>query len=268
MSLTDGPILLDPDHIHVWLAFYSESPNDNEMQLCNQLLTSEEQAWLKHLKCPSGRYQYALTRVLTRTVLSRYATIKPHEWRFTRNPNGRPQLLNDDAVPNLSFNISHTKGLIALALALRCSIGIDVENIERQVHATGIADRFFSLQESNDLRSYPEHKRADRFFQYWTLKESYLKAIGKGLTVPLDQICFLFLGESKFQAKYGIDIQESAIASRFFLFNPSPTHVAAVCAQRADHRPVKLIFRSIIPFQADTAMACPTMSYSVSSPSL
>ena len=92
-------------------------------------------------------------------------------------------------LPDLRFNISHTDGLIACAVTIGREVGVDVEHINR--HLThDVADRFFAPREVADLQSLPDEEQQRVFFDYWTLKEAYIKARGFGLALPLGDFAF------------------------------------------------------------------------------
>ena len=80
--------------------------------------------------------------------------------------------------------------MIVCAVMLDEDIGCDVENISRNNDVLAIADRYFSHSESRELFSLPIEQQRSRFFDYWTLKESYIKAWGLGLAIPLGDFTF------------------------------------------------------------------------------
>ena len=70
-----------------------------------------------------------------------------------------------------------------------------MENFLARPVSTAIANRFFSPTEAAALSGVPEHRRQERFFEYWTFKESYIKARGMGLSIPLDRFSFHYSDE-------------------------------------------------------------------------
>jgi 4'-phosphopantetheinyl transferase len=85
---------------------------------------------------------------------------------------------------------------VACAVARDCVIGIDVENITRTLDIDALAPTVFAPAELADIRQSPPQDRRNRFFSYWTLKESYIKARGMGLSFPLDAFWFDTSGRS------------------------------------------------------------------------
>jgi 4'-phosphopantetheinyl transferase len=111
-------------------------------------------------------------------------------WRYVAGEFGKPALAADCSGSGLHFNIAHTRGLVACAIA-HDEVGVDVEASDRMTDCD-IADRFFSPEEARLVRSSPPETRAHLFFRFWTLKEAFIKATGEGLTRPLDSFSFAF----------------------------------------------------------------------------
>ncbi|MFM1800735.1 MAG: hypothetical protein RJA81_87 [Planctomycetota bacterium] len=129
-------------------------------------------------------------RFMTRQLLSRvYPEIQPSEWKFESDSHGKPFIQNVLTSP-LHFNITHTQGLVAVVISRRGPVGIDAESIDRPIDHLGLASRFFSKREFDTLESVSETDRAELFYRIWTLKEAYVKAIGKGLAYGLDTFWF------------------------------------------------------------------------------
>ncbi|HYB94512.1 MAG TPA: 4'-phosphopantetheinyl transferase superfamily protein [Vicinamibacterales bacterium] len=154
------------------------------------LLSDDERRRMERFVFDRDRRAFLLTRALVRTTLSRYAPVAPADWRFIANAHGRPEILDRHAgAPDLRFNISHTDGVIVCAVTIGREVGVDVEHIRR--HLThDVAARFFAPAEVHDLKQLPAEEQARVFFDYWTLKESYIKARGFGLALPLADFAF------------------------------------------------------------------------------
>lgn len=113
-------------------------------------------------------------------------------WRFETTAYGCPHIANAGVHPDLRFNVSHTHSLIVLAVERGGDVGVDVENVRARPVDVGIADHFFAPVEVAALSSVSAEERQFRFFEYRTFKESYLKARGRGLTIPLYHFSFYF----------------------------------------------------------------------------
>ena len=189
------PLQLPPGQVDVWLASTSDI-SSSELFACLQLLSEPEQAQWQRFVVKDARLQYLVTRALVRTTLSRYTDVPPRNWQFETNAYGRPNISLPQSSRNLRFNLSNTTGLVACAVSIDCEIGIDVENITRTVDTDAVAPSVFAPAELADFREAGLEDQRERFFSYWTLKESYIKARGMGLSLPLDAFWFDLSGTS------------------------------------------------------------------------
>ena len=132
------------------------------------------------------RQRYVLTRGVARGVLAGYTGETPSALAFATQEFGKPVLL---AAPGVEapphFNLSHTRGLVVLAVCREAEIGVDVESIDRSLDPLRLAARHFSPSEREALAATPDAQRHERFFELWTLKEAYAKALGQGLNLDL-----------------------------------------------------------------------------------
>ncbi len=205
------------------------------------LLSPDEAARLDRMRHPRRRHEYLLGRALIRTLLSRAAAAAepgasevpgPAEWRFVLGEKGRPELAPGLTDLDLRFNLAHTFGLIACVVATGLEVGLDVEDTWRRGRTTEIAGRFFAPAEVAELRSLPSEAQRARFFDYWCLKESYIKARGLGLAIPLRSFAFDVTGSGPI----GITMTEAAgdvpAGWRFELASPTTRHRLAVAWRR------------------------------------
>jgi 4'-phosphopantetheinyl transferase len=190
---------------------------------------------------------YLVSRALVRTVLSKYSLIEPHAWEFKKNFYGRPEILPTIAAPPLRFNLSHTGGLAACAIVLDRDVGIDVEDVTRQTQTVEIADRYFSPAEVGALRSLPHEAQRHRFFAYWTLKESYIKARGMGLSIPLEHFTFHIEGDSSIRISFAPELPDDPSTWQFGHFQPSTRHMMSVCVRRRNEPDLKIELRETVP---------------------
>ena len=167
----------------------------------------------------------------------------PADWQFIANVHGRPEILDrPPGVPDLRFNISHTDGLIACAVTIGREVGVDVEHIGR--HLThDVAGRFFAPDEVADLRKLPEHDQQRVFFDYWTLKEAYIKARGFGLALPLGDFAFKLNPPGPPAITFEPALEDDPRTWQFLQDWPTPQHRLGLAVRRdgAD-LPVRLRF--------------------------
>lgn len=139
---------------------------------------------------PAKRHEYLATRVLVRTVLGRALGVSPQTLQFVANEWGRPALW--PPVP-LHFNVSHTEGLVVCLVSPHPDIGVDTEQLARAPDLLALAPTVFAPQELRDLAALPARAQAHRASPVVDAeRESYIKARGMGLALPLDGFCFLF----------------------------------------------------------------------------
>lgn len=242
---------LTPAEIHLWLAFYDEITDAHLLSGYHSLLNSEEKEQQSRFYFARDRLRYLVTRALVRTVLSRYVLMDPREWVFSTNAYGCPEIANAQVKDErLSFNISHTHSLIVLGVTRHRALGVDVENCQARNVSIEIADRFFAPAEVKSLSAVPPHRQQYRFFEYWTFKESYIKARGMGLSLPLDKFSFHYPHDRAVEIAIDPELADNAARWQFWQFQPSPEYLAAICAERID-QPTALIVRQAVPMQSE-----------------
>lgn len=124
------------------------------------------------------RITFVVAHALVRHTLSRIEPLEPAAWRFSPTAAGRPEVASP--VSALRFNLSHTEGLVACAVTRTADVGVDVEYRPRRVEISRVAPGVLTAGECADLDARSPEDRRRRFFEYWTLKEAYLKAVGLG----------------------------------------------------------------------------------------
>ncbi|QGM96622.1 4'-phosphopantetheinyl transferase family protein [Methylocystis parvus] len=148
------------------------------------LLDDEERARAARFAFEEDRRSYVAAHGLLRLELSRRAARPPQDWRFAATKLGKPYLL--DCARDLRFSLSHTRGMVAVAVADGAEIGVDVEPSDRRAESMKLAQRFFAPEEVALLAAVEGAARRDMFFAIWTLKEAVVKTTGQGLARALD----------------------------------------------------------------------------------
>ncbi|MBZ5536431.1 MAG: 4'-phosphopantetheinyl transferase superfamily protein [Acidobacteriia bacterium] len=195
------------------------------------LLSSDEQERAARFHFEVDRRRFIVGRGLLRTILGQYLEVQPTALRFQYEPQGRPSLAAPERKEKLSFNLSDSGDLAVYALALNRRIGIDLERLRAVPDMLEIAKRFFASEEFDELCSLPGGLQREGFFRCWTRKEAYLKAIGEGLGVPLDQ--FVVSLASKEVARVVSILGDPEEASRWTLTElaPGADYVAALAVE-------------------------------------
>jgi 4'-phosphopantetheinyl transferase len=227
---------LNSNEIHIWISRAGRIRQTELLKHYQNLLTEDELLKQNSYVCPKKRHSALITRAFVRDLLSRYVNLPPHLWRFKQNLHGKPEIINP-SLP-LRFNISHTDDVIICAVTLNDDIGCDVEMIHRSCPFLSIAEINFSPEEFSDLLKTPEKEQRSRFFDYWTLKEAYIKTCSMGFSLPLTEFSFQ-IGVSRSEHENG-NIQLEFSAREFgcakvwrsWLFYPNNNHRIAVSVRR------------------------------------
>lgn len=206
----------------MWLADTCDTdslPPDNPRDLVTR---SESMARRKR--------EQAISRVLVRHALSRYCEVRFGDWKFIYNAHGRPEIAPGLTSMPLRFNVSHTAGLIACGVTLSHDIGVDVESIDAANDGEHLARRYFAPQEALNIASEPLFSQRELFLSYWTLKEAFLKAVGRGLSVQLDKVRFRFDG-TKVGVDFNSELGEEPSTWQFEHYRPTARHYLALAVR-------------------------------------
>jgi 4'-phosphopantetheinyl transferase len=158
----------------------------------DQYLDSAEKKRAAAFKFDGDRQHYQAAHNWLRQLLSRYACVPPAEWYFSYNAYGKPFIANPDYT-DLQFNLSHTKGLIACAIRHDQAVGVDVEGHKVINDLAALCDYSLAERERDYVFSNADsQQQQQRFLTCWTLKEAYIKALGKGLSCPLQQFSITY----------------------------------------------------------------------------
>src|SRR5262249_32046832 len=154
------------DQVHVWYAFTAKCHDPQILRRCENVLSEQERSRCQRFHFDRDRKTFLVAHALVRTVLSNYAPVPPLAWRFTVSTHGKPEIDGGEADLGLRFNLSHTDGLVACAVALRREVGVDVENCDRRPISPGLAERFFAREETAQLDALPAEERRRVFFDF------------------------------------------------------------------------------------------------------
>ena len=233
---------LQRGEVHVWWTRL-EAVSRPCLHAYWELLRPDERLHRARFRFEKDRDLFTAARVLLRTTLSRYAAAEPGSWRFVAGAYGKPRL---DAAfaSDLRFNVSHTRGLVACAVARELEVGIDVEDLERRQEEMPIARHTFAPSEVEVLERADPARRRETFFSFWTLKEAYVKARGAGLTIPLREFAFTLDPLAvELPASWGEDPRRW----QFARWSPTPRHVMALAFYRPAASAATVREREIVP---------------------
>jgi 4'-phosphopantetheinyl transferase len=239
-------IAIDPREAHLWYVFQDRITDAGLIARYHALLNAEERERHQRFVFERQRHEYLVTRALCRTTLSRYADVAPQQWQFTCNKYGRPEIAGPSGIPRLRFNISNTPGLIACLVTLELDAGVDVEDMHRRGETVRIANRYFSPYEVASLHALAAGRQRQRFFEYWTLKESYIKARGMGLAIPLDQFSFHLDHGIPITISFAPQLDDDPQAWQFERRRPSERHMLALAISRGSGPEMKIDVRETV----------------------
>src|SRR5262245_57154471 len=179
------PPPLRQDEAHVWRTTL-ENLGSRE-QRWDHFLSPEEHQRASRFRFPRDRQRFVTGRAWLRMLLGSYLNLAPQSLSFSYTEHGKPSLNGQYAMRNLLFNISHSHQAVLFGLTIGHAIGVDVERVRYDFEVASIAKRFFSSVEQKAFFSFPSTQQHRAFFDCWTRKEAYVKAVGEGLSHPLHQ---------------------------------------------------------------------------------
>lgn len=175
-------LFLNLNEVHIWhlnVRDHLDRLGDYEA-----LLDKEEKEKAYRFRFQKDHNCSIIARAVLRILLGGYLQLPPVEIAFTYGACGKPEIDPDN---NIKFNISHASGAIVLGFVQNDRIGVDVEFIDEKIDAMQIAKHFFSKEEIAALYSERDDDIIEAFYNCWTRKEAFIKAVGDGLSFPLDQ---------------------------------------------------------------------------------
>ena len=219
---------LGGDEVHVWRASLVLDAAAVEMFWAT--LAPEERRRAESYRFHRDRLHYVIARGVLRAILARYLETPPAQIRLTYSEYGKPELAADQG--GLRFNVSHSHGAALYACTRRRELGVDIEMLRDDFAILEVAERFFSMTELCELWSLPTRLQTQAFFNCWTRKEAYIKALGAGLSHPLNAFAVsLTPGESSRLISTDKDSQQEAAKWSIIDLNPFPGYAAALAVR-------------------------------------
>jgi len=172
---------LEAGQVHVWRICLEQDVET--LDRFRRILEPEELDRAGRFRFERLQRHFVASRGCLRHVLARYVAKRPESLRFSYNDYGKPSLAGERS---LQFNMSHSHEVALVAVTRNAAVGVDVEHIRSDFASEEIATRFFSRLEVERFSSLAKEEQVAAFFRCWARKEAYIKAIGKGLSQPLD----------------------------------------------------------------------------------
>jgi 4'-phosphopantetheinyl transferase len=214
---------------------------------------AEREKWARFHRV-GDQARYLVAHALARLLLGAHLAWPPAELAFSTEcircggTHGKPRLRHP-ARP-LELSISHAGDRVAVAVASAVPVGVDVEQVARQVEIADLRTQVLSAPEQAVLAGLPAQRQREAFFTYWTRKEALLKATGHGLALPLRDVTVtppgepprLLTWESEQPAPGPVQMRD---------LNPGPGYAGSLAALTADEL-------RVTEFDAGTALAAAT----------
>jgi 4'-phosphopantetheinyl transferase len=203
----------------------------------DSVLSEHERDRARRFRFEHLQQQFTIAHGAVRVLLGRYLSAAPDRLRFGEGSHGKPELSEPSTA--IRFNLSHSNDLAVLAVAGDRDVGVDIEAMRPVPEMDEIAERYFSHQEAIDLMQTAGDARERNFFRIWTRKEAFIKAIGEGLSCPLDSFAVSFASDD---AARLLHLRGDAAAGRSWqlhAFEPAPGFAGAV-AYRGERLGLKL----------------------------
>jgi 4'-phosphopantetheinyl transferase len=229
------PLLtLSAGAVHVWQIHLVVE--DGDLERCRLCLSKDELDRARRFHFDRDRNRFIVARSSMKNILARYINAAPLELVFSYTAQGKPELALPAIGRQIGFNLSHSGDYALLAVARNISLGIDIEAVNPRFTGDEIAERFFSESEVDVLRAMSPEERVTGFFSCWTRKEAYIKALGKGLSLPLDSFDVAF-GPGMKPALLRVDGYAQELARWSMYDIPVPAgYAGALVAEGKEHR--------------------------------
>lgn len=168
--------------IYIWLIYVGRVVHD--LSDLYSVLSDDEVLRACRFRFEKDRLQFIVGRGMLRFILSQHSGVSPRSLQFSYGKFGKPEQGNSD----LTFNLSHSNGSVLLAVTRSRRIGIDIEEIRSSSNLNAMGDFIFSPEEKEAWQALPESLQLSAFYDIWTCKEAFGKALDCGLSYALKEI--------------------------------------------------------------------------------
>lgn len=186
-----SPPSLAPKEVHLWAIPLYAGPALARLACPDRLLgllPAETLRRLQRLRDPALRNQRFFLHAHLGQILSAYLKLPPQVIPFLRSERGKPHIPADANPEGLVFNLSHSREIALLAIGQGTPLGVDIEFVDTARDCAALARRYFHPREIRMLEALPLESQHGAFYQCWTRKEAYLKAVGTGLSRALREV--------------------------------------------------------------------------------
>jgi 4'-phosphopantetheinyl transferase len=219
--------------VEVWLISCGSSIGSN---CSGELLSPEERERADRFHRELDRNRFRIVHTAMRMILAEYLNMAPQDVLFSSTTGMKPEIDSQFSDTGIQFNLSHSSELALLAVTRGARVGVDIEWMKPDFPIDEVAALSFSTAEISMLNTLPANERVEAFFSCWTRKEAYIKALGDGLSVPLDSFDVVF-GSQRAAVLVGVH-NNSGEASRWSMYDLSvpKNYKAALVVEGTAHR--------------------------------
>ena len=194
------------------------------------VLSVQERDFAQTLRYAQVRQQYIQVRVAVRQILAAYLHEPAQKIRFAKGEYGKPYLLD---YPAVQFSLSHSGVQLMLAISTVGMVGVDIEDVQKSRTAlTGLVEKCFAPAEIAYWNTLDSTQQLLEFYRFWTSKEAFVKAVGRGIAVGLAHCVVTTEGNPAFvriPAEYGCPQDW-----RLFNFSAEPHFIGALVVETRD----------------------------------
>ncbi|HLP56344.1 MAG TPA: 4'-phosphopantetheinyl transferase superfamily protein [Fluviicola sp.] len=210
--------ILEPELIAVRL---DRKPDVLEFETLLNCISTEKKAAIRKYHREEDKLRSLVGELLVRMILIRRCGMNNEAISFVYTENGKPLLAGAE---NLHFNVAHAGDWVVCAFDSQ-PVGVDIEQIKPANLA--ISRSFFTEAEDLDICSATDPN--DRFFDYWTLKESFIKQTGNGLSLGINSFGVVFTGDDI------RIVRDGSLLDGYYLrqYIPADGYKVAVCLDNA-----------------------------------
>jgi 4'-phosphopantetheinyl transferase len=220
-------IFFADDAIEVVVSRLNAEPE--ALRASEALLSDAERQRARRFAFNRHRRRFIVGRARLRQLLAASLGVRPEAVDVQYGAHGKPALANSNS--DLRFNMSHSGDVAVYAFSRGAEIGIDVEAVRPMNDATDLAARFFSRRENEAFLALDPRDRELGFFNCWTRKEAFVKALGDGLSHPLDRFDVSLAPDEPAKILRVEDTPGDHCGWRMESFSPAPGYVAAVVTE-------------------------------------
>jgi len=206
------------------------------------ILNQEERERADRFRFEWDRRDFIAAHALLRHMLAFHLGRPAEAWQFATSGFRKPAIAESLRVPDIDFNLSHGRDLVAAAVSLHAAVGIDAEKIDPAKADFDVAQRYFAPAEIEILRRTPSTEQAVCFFRLWTLKEAYLKATGAGFGTSLDSFAFTL---SPIRINFLTRLDDDPRRWHFEMLPTTDAHVLSVAVGSHSGHTVHVVSRTV-----------------------